>query len=71
MRELFSASFRGLLLETRLTRAKSLLSTTDLSLAEVAEACGLGDAYRFNKIFKARLGEPPGRWRKKRWQPEF
>ena len=47
--------YRGL----RLDRARNLLSTTDMSLLDVATACGFGSVAHFSKSFKSRFGFPP------------
>lgn len=47
--------YRGL----RLDRGRNLLSTTDLTLLEVATACGFGSVSHFSKCFKARFGTVP------------
>lgn len=52
-----------LLQEMRLTRARRLLETTDDTLDAVARACGLGDATRLSRQFRARFGTAPGAYR--------
>jgi len=47
----------------RLDRAKTLLTTTELPIARVAEACGFGDAERFATTFRMRLGTSPSKFR--------
>jgi len=47
--------YRGI----RLDRGRNLLSTTDMSLLEVAMACGFGSVAHFSKSFKARFGVAP------------
>jgi LacI family transcriptional regulator len=47
----------------RLDRAKTLLTTTELSIARIAEACGFGDAERFATTFRMRLGKSPSKFR--------
>jgi transcriptional regulator GlxA family with amidase domain len=49
--------YRGL----RLDRGRSLLATTDLSLIEVALACGYPTVSHFSKSFRKRFGTPPTR----------
>lgn len=43
----------------RLDRGRTLLSTTDLSLMEVALACGFPNVAAFSRCFRARFGTPP------------
>lgn len=47
--------YRGL----RLDRGRNLLSTTNMSLIDVALACGFGSVAHFSKSFKARFGVAP------------
>lgn len=49
------AFYRGL----RLDRGRNLLSTTDLTLMEVALACGFDSVSHFSKSFRARFGTAP------------
>ncbi len=54
------------LLQQRLIRAESLLSdTTDapLKLAYIAAACGFADQAHMTRLFKARFGVTPGKYR--------
>ena len=46
-------------LELRLKKAQMLLSTTSLSVNEVAQKCGFLDALYFSRVFKAKLGISP------------
>ncbi len=48
----------------RIRRAQSLLETTDLSMDEIAEACGFADAQTLRLRFKARVGTPPSVYRR-------
>ncbi|MDX5349302.1 MAG: helix-turn-helix domain-containing protein, partial [Paracoccaceae bacterium] len=49
--------YRGL----RLDRGRNLLSTTDMTLLEVAMACGFATVSHFSKSFRARFGTAPTR----------
>lgn len=51
------AFYRGL----RLDRGRNLLSTTDLTLMEIATACGFESVSHFSKSFRARFGTAPTR----------
>ncbi len=48
------------LTELRIGKAKELLTTTDLSLAEISEAVGFNDYFYFIKKFKKVVGVTPG-----------
>lgn len=50
----------------RINYAKELLRFTDLSIAEISEACGIRDINYFNKIFK-RLEMMTASEYRKRW----
>lgn len=50
----------------RMTEAKRLLSTTDLSVAEIAARVGFDDANYFIRLFRARVGCTPGVYRSER-----
>ena len=67
----FSRAFRSIhgrspyqyLQALRVDHAKDLLTTTDVSLSEVAEMCGLGDIHTFSKSFKRMVGIAPSTFR--------
>jgi len=48
----------------RITEAKRLLTSTDLSIREVGEAVGIKDYNYFTKFFKKRTGHTPIKYRK-------
>ncbi len=52
------------LLARRIGKAKSLLSGTNLSLVEVALACGFSSQSHLNAAFKNSTNVSPGRWRR-------
>jgi hypothetical protein len=54
---------REYLLTRRVEHAKSLLTTTDKSLVEVALAVGFSTQAHFSTVFKRISGETPARWR--------
>lgn len=54
------------LLQRRIVRAKQLLNGRELSLVEVALACGFGSQSLLNRHFKRRVGVTPGQWRRLR-----
>jgi AraC-like DNA-binding protein len=65
VQELFGRSFRALLIGERLAHAKSLLTSSDLSVTAVAEQTGFSSPYHFVRLFTRHLGCPPGRWRRR------
>lgn len=58
-----TAPHRWLLLQ-RVLRAKSLLRDPNLSLAEIALACGFVDQSHFTRVFTGIAGASPGAWRR-------
>ncbi len=54
------------LLNKRVTYSKELLRFTDMSISEIAHACGIGDPNYFNKVFKGAEGMTASEYRK-RW----
>jgi transcriptional regulator GlxA family with amidase domain len=51
------------LLEARLSYARELLESTDLTVEGVARRCGLGTPANFRTLFKEHLGVPPSIYR--------
>jgi AraC-like DNA-binding protein/ligand-binding sensor protein len=56
-------NFSSYLNRLRVEKAGELLSATDLSLCEIAKACGFDDQSWFSKTFKLYTGVTPGRYR--------
>ncbi|MGW0228634.1 helix-turn-helix domain-containing protein [Actinopolymorpha singaporensis] len=55
----------GWVLDQRIERARGLLRTTPLTVAQVARRCGFADANYFSRIFRDRTGRPPTAWRRR------
>ena len=53
----------------RLLRARELLQSTDLDMAEVAERCGYRSVPSFSAVFKRTVGIGPGTYRRQRGGP--
>jgi AraC family transcriptional regulator len=68
----FSAAFKratnqspsAWLMSQRLARAKDLLKKSDMSLTDIAMACGFADQSHFTRSFTRKFLVPPGVWRK-------
>lgn len=56
------------LITYRLEQAAHLLLTSDLPVAQVADACGLGDASYFGKLFRRKTGLSPTQYRQRERQ---
>ena len=53
-------------IEQRLEWALHLLISSDLTITEVANDCGFGDASYFGKAFRRRLGLTPSQYRERK-----
>jgi AraC family transcriptional regulator len=53
----------GFVLDRRVARAKLLLTRTGMPLSDVALRCGFADQSHLTRVFRARVGVPPGRFR--------
>ncbi|MCB8882680.1 helix-turn-helix transcriptional regulator [Acidisoma cellulosilytica] len=71
----FTASFgcppHAYLQQRRLERAKTLIRTTEESLAIIATACGFSDQSHLSRLFRRCLGETPSDWRRRQSIPLF
>jgi AraC-like DNA-binding protein len=63
-RKSFGLSPYRWLLERRIDRAKSLLATGGLSLADIALQAGFSDQTAFTRAFGRIVGDSPARWRR-------
>lgn len=52
------------IMKLRIERARTLLLTSDKSLAEIAVNCGLSDQAHFNRFFRRFVGMTPSQWRR-------
>ncbi|HVT97071.1 MAG TPA: AraC family transcriptional regulator, partial [Acidobacteriaceae bacterium] len=52
------------IVEHRIERARNLLASREMSLSDVALACGFADQSHFTRCFAARVGMSPGAWRR-------
>ena len=59
----FDASPAALIRRRRLDRARQMLLTSDLPLAEIALACGFADQAHMSRLFRRHMDLPPGKWR--------
>ena len=64
-RQTFSRPPYRWLIERRVARAKDLIASSDLPLAEIAIQSGFGDQGAMNRSFKKILGVTPGIWRRR------
>ncbi len=55
-------TYRKYLTELRVEKAKELLATTNLSIAEVCDRVGFNDYFHFIKTFKRLTGTSPGKY---------
>ena len=55
--------FREYLVNIRLQHAKDLLTTTDMSITEIAFMCGFNSSNYFSNTFAKAMGMPPAKYR--------
>jgi len=63
-RKSFGMSPYRWLLDRRIDRAKALLVTSDLAIADIAMRAGFSDQAAFTRAFGRIVGDSPGRWRR-------
>ncbi|MFM9195332.1 MAG: helix-turn-helix domain-containing protein, partial [Planctomycetia bacterium] len=59
------------IVRVRLNRVKTLLTETDLTLAEIADRCGMEHPQYMAESFKKQFGTTPGAFRGKRGHSAF
>ncbi len=52
------------LIQRRLDRARHLMLTSDISLSDLAAACGFSDQAHFCRLFRRYTGRTPAAWRR-------
>jgi len=62
-RQEMGLAFRDYLSISRINRAKELLSTTSLQVAEIGTQCGFKDSHYFSYVFKKKTGKTPLQFR--------
>jgi transcriptional regulator GlxA family with amidase domain len=62
-RQTIGISYRRLVNDARITRARELLRSSSYSVTEIAQLVGFGDLPRFDKVFKAATGASPSLYR--------
>jgi transcriptional regulator GlxA family with amidase domain len=63
-RQSFGMSPYRWLLERRIDRAKALLVTSEVSIADIAIQAGFSDQAAFTRAFGRIVGDSPARWRR-------
>jgi two-component system response regulator YesN len=66
MRKHFGMSFTDYITSLRISQAKRILLTSELSMGEIARRTGFKDQSYFTKVFKAEVGSTPTEFRKKK-----
>ncbi|MFW5829391.1 MAG: helix-turn-helix transcriptional regulator [Planctomycetota bacterium] len=59
----FGCSPRAWLAEQRIRHAADLLRESDISVDDLAQACGYESTPAFTRCFKRIMGQAPGQWR--------
>lgn len=63
-KKMFGVSVMTDVINGRIDRAKRLLSSTNLTVKEIAERCGYKNEYNFMRQFKEKTGKTPTEYRK-------
>ena len=64
MKKIFTISLSGFIRKHRIENGARLLTTSDMTLADISLACGYSEQSAFTRQFKSSVGMPPGRYRK-------
>ncbi len=64
MRECYSMTFTEKVNDLRAEYAKNLLVTTNMTVAEISDACGFSSVQYFYKVFTGKYGISPGKLRR-------
>lgn len=64
-RQLLGHSISDEIRRARIEKAKQLLVTTEMSMAQIAQACGFSSASRLGIVFGQLVGEPPSEYRQR------
>ena len=64
-KETYGTTINNYLISQRITRAKQLLRFTDMTVDEIGNAAGMGDANYFSRMFRKVEGSSPREYRKK------
>lgn len=63
-KQLTGFGFKEYLITTRIKAAENLLKTTDMTVGEIADACGFSSSNYFGSVFKRMLGVSPANYHK-------
>ena len=63
--EYLKVSPKQFIIDTRILKAKDLLSEGDLKIQAVCEKCGFTNQYHFCRLFKEKTGQTPTQYREK------
>ena len=63
--DIFGCSPKEDLINERINHAKQMLKFGDISISEIADACGFNSLFYFSKYFKKRTGVSPKHYREK------
>lgn len=63
-KKLYGVNVMNDVINGRIERAKRLLSSTTLTVREIAERCGYSNEYNFMRQFKSRTGQTPSGYRR-------
>lgn len=63
-KEQFGISINSYLIKVRISYARRMLRFTDMPIEKISQACGIGDANYFARLFKKNEGMSPGEFRR-------
>jgi AraC family transcriptional regulator len=63
-RNTFDCAPHQYVMRMRIARARNLLLMSDDTLEEIAAQCGLVNKSHLANLFRKRMGQPPGQWRR-------
>lgn len=59
----------GYIIRRRVERAQGLMLSTQRTLSDIADECGLADQAHLTRLFRRHVGESPAAWRRARANP--
>ena len=62
-KQCFGVNFSAYLNDYRIDKSKELLTTTDIGVKDISEACGYADSSYFARVFKRQTGMTPSDYR--------
>ena len=61
--QIYHTSPMKFIISLRVSKAKELLTNTEMKIQDISEACGFNNPYYFSKVFRQAVGLTPSRYR--------